>query len=184
MPVPPLPGPPGPPSPPGERGQPASAAGTSQPAPAPPRRSRLPLVLGGVGVLALAVVLVLVFVVFHVFPAGGTNTPTAAAQTFVDAVNTKDVNRLRGVTCSAQQGSVEAAQMLFNPASRPDVPPEYRNISITAKLGAVRQTDASHASATITVMFHNVPPPASQFLHDVTQDVALVTENGDWKLCG
>ncbi|ONI84256.1 hypothetical protein ALI144C_16480 [Actinosynnema sp. ALI-1.44] len=84
-----------------------------QPGYPPPKKSPLPWILVGGAVVVIGVVLVLIFTLGG--SGGGTGSPSATANTMVDAINNKDKDAAEKVAC--EKGKVNTKKLDSLPAT-------------------------------------------------------------------
>ena len=145
---------PGGPTPPGGPYPPAGPVGSGG-------GGRKGLFIGG-GVL----VALLAVIAYFVFSGGSSSasTPKAAVTTLLDAGKTLDVKKAKSVLC-------EASKNLSTYAT-----PTATDQVTSYKVGAVTQTDANHATVSVTVTTSG--QSTSQ-----TESVPVKKEGGSWKVC-
>lgn len=144
------------------------------------RKSRLPWILAGGGVLVIAAVVVLILVL-----TGGpdTSTPRGVAEAVVDAANSKDADKIAGLSCKDYRDKVKEIKKSIDPASAPGVPAELRGVSVHFTLKDV-QENGDKATGTVRVAFGNVPSQAKSQVKDFDGKMALRKEDGKWTFCG
>ncbi|MCA1845883.1 MAG: hypothetical protein LC792_22380 [Actinobacteria bacterium] len=168
--------------PPGQYGQPPQYGypGAYGPQGGGRRKSPLPWILGGGGLLVIGAVVVLILVL-----TGGPDTSTAqgVAKAVVSAANDKDANKIAELSCNEYKNDVKKIKERIDPASDPDTPQEYKNITVTYELGDVKET-GNNATADVKIRFNNVPTELKDRLGESNGRMTLVKESGKWTFCG
>jgi hypothetical protein len=155
----------------------------------PRKRSPLPWILGGGG--GLVVVLIIVVILFVTLGGG---SPQTTAQKTVDILNSGNPQGLASVACRKDQPDIQKIRQTLDLSQNPDLPVSIRrslqNVKAQFKLLSVAKDSSSHASATISLAWTNVPsdlPPEIEIALHKTQTLPpldVIKENGDWKVCG
>jgi hypothetical protein len=107
----------------------------------PPKKSPLPWILGGVGVVVIAVVVVLIITLSG---GGDTGSPKGVAQSAVEAINDKDVDKFKDIACAEAKSKIDSS-----PAGQLGDAKEA-NIDVKATLGDVKE-DGDTATADVNV---------------------------------
>lgn len=205
----PVPGQPGPPGQPGYGQQPygpqgqfnqpgyGQPGGFGDPYGPPRKKSPLPWILAGAGVLVIGVVAVLIFTL------GGSNgTPQDAAAGYVGAINGRDFDKLRSLTCAEKQGSVDDIKKATDPGAfaaelekeLEDLPPELReqvekiqeaakDIKVSVALDKVEEKSDTEAEATVSINFENVPAEMKAQVENQTDKLPLKKTDDGWVAC-
>jgi hypothetical protein len=118
---------------------------------------------------------------FLFFKKGGSSTPQSAAESFVAAVNAKDVNATKQLTCAAQQSSVVDLDPLSEvPAAERD---QFKDVKVVVGLKDVNQTSDTAATANVSLTITGLPSGLPG-LGDTSFALDFTKEDGSWKYCG
>jgi hypothetical protein len=189
----------GPPGQPGQQPGYGQPGGFGDPYGPPPKKSPLPWILGGVGAVAvIAVVVVLVMTM-----GGGSNgTAKDAADSYVAAVNSRDFDKLKALTCAEKHGTIDDIKKATDPGAfaaelekeLKDMPPEFKkqieeaqeaakNIKVNLTVDKVEEKSDTEATATVSVKFQGVPDSMKDFVKDDTDTLAFKKTDDGWVAC-
>lgn len=169
---------------PGQFNQPGygQPGGFGDPSGMPPKKSPMPLILGGAG----ALVVIVVAVVLIVTMTGGSNgTAKDAADSYAAAINAKDFDKVRSLTCAEHHDEIDDMRKLYDPATMSaeiekqleSLPAEMReeaqksidkakDVKITLAVDNVVEKSDTTAEASMSVKYQNVPEDMKSLMKD------------------
>ncbi|GAB2964806.1 Rv0361 family membrane protein [Saccharothrix stipae] len=187
---------------PGQFNQPGygQPGGFGDPYGAPPKKkSPLPWILGGVGALAVIGVVVVLVVVMG---GGGNGTAKDAADSYVAAVNSRDFDKLKTLTCTEKHGTIDDIKKATDPGAfaaelekeLENLPPEFKeqveaaqeaakDIKVNLTVDKVEEKSDTEATATVSVKFQGVPDSMKEYVKDDTDTLPLKKTDDGWVAC-
>jgi hypothetical protein len=130
----------------------------------------MPWILAGGGAVVVAVVVVLIIVL----TGSDTSSPDGVAQAAVDAANSKDFDKLAGLTCDANVADVKDS---VDPSSA-GLP---KNVKVEFSLGKVEKTSDTEATAEVKIKLSgDLPEGIPAGSTETGGKMHLTSDGGDW----
>lgn len=169
---------------PGQFNQPGygQPGGFGDPYGTPPKKSPLPWILGGVGAL---VVIGVVVVLITTMGGGSNGTAKDAADSYAAAINAKDFDKVRSLTCAEHHDEIDDMRKLYDPETMSaeiekqleKLPAEARkeaqksidaakNVTITLAVDNVVEKTDTTAEASVSIKYANVPDDMKSLMKD------------------
>jgi hypothetical protein len=134
-----------------------------------------------VGVVVIGGVVALILILTN---GSDSSSPQAVAEAAVKAANAKDIDGMLELSCQKLKDDKDEIRENIDPASDPNVPEQYKQITISYTLGKVEQQGEDKATAEVNLAFQNVPEELKDAAQGTKGQLDLVKENEEWRVCG